>query len=165
MPQRAGGSRRVRIRRERLRELRESRDMTQSRLAAALGCSRAAVSTWETTGRLPHPKRLHRLADVLGVPVWEFLDGCSSSTLRCLRTAAGMLQRDVAGLLNVATSTYCDVETGRQNLPDRWVPILATAYGVPPEIVRGQPLASSQENGDGSTDCDSRTPGAAPPIL
>ncbi|MEU4932035.1 helix-turn-helix transcriptional regulator [Streptomyces yokosukanensis] len=154
----------MRIRRDRLRELRESRGMTQKGLAATLGCSRAAVSTWETTGRLPHPKRLQPLADALGVSVFELLDDWSSSTLRYLRAAAGMLQRDVAGLLNVAPSTYCDVETGRQSVPDRWVPILATTYGVSPEIVRGNPRAALQENDGGGMDHDSHAPATAAPV-
>lgn len=138
--------------------------MTQRQLAAALGCSRAAVSTWETTGRLPHPKRLQRLAEVLGVHVWELLDDWGLSTLRCLRTAAGMLQREVAGLLNVAPSTYCDVETGRQNVPDRWVPILADAYGVPPEIIRGQLPDRAEKDGGEGAECGSRAPAATPPL-
>ena len=151
----------MRIRRERLRELRKERGMTQEVLAAAVGCSRAAVSTWETTGRLPHPKRLQLLADVLGVSVFELLDDWSSSTLRCLRAAAGMLQRDVAGLLNVTPSTYCDVETGRQNLPDRWVPVLASTFGVPSEVVRGAPR-DVMKNCDGGTDDCSRASASAP---
>ncbi|TLQ38866.1 helix-turn-helix transcriptional regulator [Streptomyces marianii] len=107
--------------------------MTQSQLATALGCSRGAVSTWETTGRLPRPNRLQLLANVLGVPVSELIEEGESLSLHSLRLAAGMLQKDVARILKVTKSTYCKVERGRQNVPSRWFPILARTFGVPAE--------------------------------
>jgi transcriptional regulator with XRE-family HTH domain len=126
----------VRIRRERLRHLRRTRGMTQSQLAAFLGCSRGAVSTWETTGRLPRPLRLQQLASALGVPVSELVEEGESFSLRSLRIRAGLLQQDVARLLKVTKSTYCHVERGRQRVPPRWFPILSDTFGVPTEWLR-----------------------------
>ncbi|MET9183264.1 helix-turn-helix transcriptional regulator [Kitasatospora aureofaciens] len=120
----------MRIRRGRLRELRGQRGMTQAQVAEMLGCSRSAVSMWETTGRPPRPSRLKRLADLFGVSVREIVDYGILPTLRDLRVAAGMRQADIARRLHVQTSTYCDVETGRQNIPARWVPVLSVELRV-----------------------------------
>ncbi|WP_405889496.1 helix-turn-helix domain-containing protein [Streptomyces sp. NBC_01136] len=152
MPPRADTERghgRVRIRRGRLRKLRLSRGWTQDELAALAGCSRGAVSTWETTGRPPRPDRLQRLARVFDVPVSYLIEAGFSSPLHCLRTSAGLLQKDVARLLKVCTSTYCDVENGRQDVPERWVPILSNTYGVAPSAIRGLPVSVAPNNGGG----------------
>ncbi|MFF5809099.1 helix-turn-helix transcriptional regulator [Streptomyces sp. NPDC012746] len=145
------GAWRVRIRRERLRELRRTRGLTQSQMAAVLGCSRSAVSTWETKGQMPLPDRLHSLAKFLGVPFSELVEDEGSVTLRTLRRRAGMLQREVAAHLAVGIPTYCDVERQRQGMPDRWVPVLSTVFGVPADILRSlSRRQASQHDGGGA---------------
>ncbi|MGO4417248.1 helix-turn-helix domain-containing protein [Streptomyces sp. MCAF7] len=119
-----------------LRELRLRRGLTQGQLAAALGCSRAAVSTWETGRGLPRPERLRQLAEFFGVSVAELVECDGPLTLKGLRAAAGLQQRAAAEILKVRPSTYCDVENGRQNLPPRWVPILAAALNVPEDMIQ-----------------------------
>ncbi|MFK0296632.1 helix-turn-helix transcriptional regulator [Streptomyces sp. NPDC090442] len=126
----------MRIRRERLRHLRRKRGLTQGQLAVALGCSRAAVSTWETTGRLPRPHRLQLLANVLGVPVVQLIEGSEAPSLLSLRLSAGMLAKDVARKLRVTNSTYSHVERGRQKVPARWLPVLSKTFGVPVELFK-----------------------------
>ncbi|MFF8464878.1 helix-turn-helix domain-containing protein [Streptomyces albidoflavus] len=123
----------MRIRSKALRELRQDRGMTQNQLAANLGCSRSAVSVWETTGRLPRPERLRLLANTLGVPVTDLIETTESISLVSLRLTAGMLAKDVARALKVSQSTYCHVERGRQRVPPRWLPILSQAFEVPTE--------------------------------
>ncbi|MFD4217544.1 helix-turn-helix domain-containing protein [Streptomyces sindenensis] len=120
----------MRIRRERLRELRHGLGLTQSQVARALGCSRSAVSTLETKGRAPSPKRLNDLSIFYGVPISELVHEEEAVTLRSLRRRAGVLMREAAEALGVGTSTYCDVETRRQRLPKRWIPILSERFGV-----------------------------------
>ncbi|MGW5336190.1 helix-turn-helix domain-containing protein [Streptomyces bauhiniae] len=141
----------MRIRRDRLRLLRQKRGMTQSQLASALNCSRAAVSTWETTGRLPRPDRLQLLAEFFGVSVRYLIEDEDSHSLATLRLTAGMLAKDVARMLKVSSSTYCHVERGRQKVPVRWFPILSRAFGIPSELLR--PLldkSSSPKAGGGA---------------
>ncbi|MFD6280696.1 helix-turn-helix domain-containing protein [Streptomyces sp. NPDC060209] len=142
----------MRIRRERLRHLRRKRGMTQSQLAAALDCSRAAVSTWETTGRLPRPDRLQLLANVLGVPVTELIEDGESLSLVSLRLTAGLLAKDVARTLKVSSSTYCHVERGRQRVPPRWFPILSRTFGVPAELFGSLREQSPATNTDGGAE-------------
>ncbi|MDJ0345554.1 helix-turn-helix transcriptional regulator [Streptomyces sp. H10-C2] len=113
-----------------IRDARTARGLTQAQVAAALGCSRSAVATWETTGGLPRPDRLRQLAELLGVAVAELLPGGAAPSLRRFRMVAGLRQLDVSRMLRVATSTYCDVETGRQRIPERWIPLLAASFCV-----------------------------------
>ncbi|MEV7841854.1 helix-turn-helix domain-containing protein [Streptomyces albidoflavus] len=125
----------MRIRSKVLRKLRQDCGMTQDQLASALGCSRSAVSVWETTGRLPRPDRLRLLANTLGVSVADLIETTESISLVSLRLTAGMLAKDVAHALKVSQSTYCHVERGRQRVPSRWFPILSQAFEVPEELL------------------------------
>ncbi|GGU49944.1 helix-turn-helix domain-containing protein [Streptomyces violascens] len=136
----------VRIRRDALRELRSRSRMTQEDVAAALGTSRAAVSTWETTGKFPRPATLRNLAFLFGVPAFALIEA-DALTLRVLRMVAGLRQRDIADRLGVRASTYCDVERGRRTLPRRWIPILSRAFGVPSEIINNLPGSPVHKGG------------------
>lgn len=58
-----------------VRRLRESRGLTQSRLAEQLGVSDKAVSKWETGRSYPDISLLEPLAQALGVSILELLSG------------------------------------------------------------------------------------------
>jgi hypothetical protein len=79
---------------------------------------------------------LTRIAATLSVPVSELIEECGGPSLRSLRAAAGLRAVDVAWALSILPSTYCDVETGRQAIPARWFPVLASVFGKPERIVR-----------------------------
>lgn len=51
-----------------IRQLRESRNMTQAELAEVAGVSDAAVSTWENGVNTPRMGALQRMSDFFGVP-------------------------------------------------------------------------------------------------
>lgn len=50
-----------------LRRHRLAKGLTSAELAKRIGCSQAAVSTWETGRSLPTPKLFPKLARVLGI--------------------------------------------------------------------------------------------------
>ncbi len=52
-----------------LRELRESRVMTQADVAASMGVESSAVARLEAGGHKPRPSTLRKLAEALGVDV------------------------------------------------------------------------------------------------
>ena len=52
---------------ERLKELRESKDLSLRQLASALGVSAIAVSRWETGQRTPSIEQLLKIANFFGV--------------------------------------------------------------------------------------------------
>ncbi len=79
---------------------------------------------------------LVRLCVILRVPPGYLIEEPGGPSLRSLRTAAGKRQSDMAGALNVAATYYCDVENGRQAIPERWFPVLASMFGIPVAALR-----------------------------
>lgn len=58
-----------------IRQLRESRSMTQGALAEKIGVSSKTVSKWETAKGLPDISLLQPLAQALGISVIELMNG------------------------------------------------------------------------------------------
>ena len=58
-----------------IRQLRESRNLTQAQLAENLGVSSKTVSKWETAKGLPDISLLQPLAQALGISVIELMNG------------------------------------------------------------------------------------------
>ena len=58
----------------RIKELRESRGITQAQLADRLNVTRSTVANWEAGNRLPDLNMLARLADFLDIDTTVFLD-------------------------------------------------------------------------------------------
>lgn len=61
---------------ERLRSLREERDLTQQQLADAVGKSRAAIGKYETGERMPDNVTLHLICDYFDV-TFDYMTGRS----------------------------------------------------------------------------------------
>jgi len=73
-----------------IKQLRESRKLTQSELAEKIGVSSKTVSKWETAKGLPDISLLQPLAQTLGISVIELMNGehitnknISANMLRC----------------------------------------------------------------------------------
>ena len=73
-----------------IRQLRESRDLTQAELAERIGVSSKTVSKWETGKGLPDISLLQPLAQALGISLIELMNGepivnknTSANMLRC----------------------------------------------------------------------------------
>ena len=62
-----------------IRQLRESRGMTQAELAEKIGISSKTVSKWETAKGLPDITLLQPLSQALGISVIELMNGQSVS--------------------------------------------------------------------------------------
>ena len=58
-----------------IRELRQSKGMTQTELGALLGVSDRAISKWETGNGLPDISMISSIANVFGVGTKQLLDG------------------------------------------------------------------------------------------
>ena len=56
----------IRLDGDRLRVLRESRGLSQRALAVQVGCTGAAVSSWETESHVPSLPQISRILDVFG---------------------------------------------------------------------------------------------------
>ena len=73
-----------------VKQLRESRNMTQTELAERIGVSSKTISKWETAKGLPDISLLQPLAQALGISVIELMNGehiinrnTSGNMLRC----------------------------------------------------------------------------------
>lgn len=73
-----------------IKELRESRKLTQAELAEKIGVSSKTISKWETAKGLPDISLLQPLAQALGISVIELMNGehitnknVSANMLRC----------------------------------------------------------------------------------
>ena len=73
-----------------VKQLRESRHMTQAELAEKIGVSSKTISKWETAKGLPDISLLQPLAQALGISVIELMNGqhiinknISANMLRC----------------------------------------------------------------------------------
>ena len=67
---------------QRIKEARNTCQMTLDQLASQIGCSRAAVSQFETAVNKPRLERLDRIARVFGTSAQWFLDGKGSPPRR-----------------------------------------------------------------------------------
>lgn len=56
---------------DRLKEIRENKGLTQLDIAKACGLRKQSVENWESGECKPRPKRMKQIAARLGVPVWE----------------------------------------------------------------------------------------------
>ena len=59
---------------KKIKELRQSKDITQQKLADILGVSRSAIATWESGGSEPDNNMLIKIADYFGVSIDYLLD-------------------------------------------------------------------------------------------
>lgn len=73
-----------------IKQLRESRNLTQAELAEQIGVSSKTISKWETAKGLPDISLLQPLAQALGISVIELMNGqhiinrnTSANMLRC----------------------------------------------------------------------------------
>lgn len=109
-----------------------------TQLAEKVGVSRQAIEQWvQGTSRPRSPSR-EALAEQLGVEV-ALIDAAIADgvpphlqvgrKLRELRTAAGLLQADVAKVLGVSDPVVSSLETGTRRLTEPMAAKLAAAYG------------------------------------
>lgn len=113
---------------ERLKEIREDRNLTQGDIAQKLNVERSTYAGWETGKDSIPLRRLNKLSDYYEVSV-DYLTGLSNVTntyrvidldakvvghnLKSLRKKHNLLQKDIYSLLNTTSSTYSAYETGK----------------------------------------------------
>ncbi|EGL49134.1 helix-turn-helix domain-containing protein [Streptococcus dysgalactiae] len=92
---------------DRVRELRESQNMTQTELAEMLGMKTyTTVSKWEKNENFPKGKDLKRLAQIFSVTS-DYLLGLSDDKFK-------KFSKDIASDVSEITSIYTKLETDRQ---------------------------------------------------
>lgn len=141
------------FRADRLRDLRVRAGLSADDLAAKVGSSRQAVSTWEVGRSTPPPAMLGRLANVLDTSVAAMVP-IPESQLRLadLRVLAAQSQNEAAQLIGISPTLLGEIERGRKQPSDERVLSLASAYGVTAQTVqdawrRTQQFRQTRANG------------------
>ena len=124
------------FRADRLRELRVRAGLSADDLAAKVGATRQAVSTWETGRSTPPPATLGRIAKALRTSVAALVPIPEAQLkLSDLRVHAALSQGDAAQQIGVSTTVLADIERGRKPETEERVELLARAYGVTTQTV------------------------------
>ena len=129
---------------DRLRELRREKKLSQVALAKELCITQQAVGKWETGRSQPDPDTLRRLADFFSTSVDYLLD--RSEEARPLRvlpyTAAGEHPIPIIGTVRAGYGTLaleedCGVEYARVKDPDNYFYLLVKGDSMEPRIFDG----------------------------
>lgn len=142
----------------RLTRQREAAGLSRADLAARVGTNVEVVGLWEDGGVTPVVKYLPRIADVVGLDVFDlYLDPAARLGLSSLRIRAGLSQRQLARRLGAPQTAVSNWERGKVSLPpDRYAPYSA-ALEVSLDLIRSAADASArvdlptQENSEESS--------------
>ena len=113
---------------DRLKEIREERNLTQREVADALEVERSTYAGWETGKDTIPLRRLNKLSDYYKISV-DYMTGLSNVTssyrvidldakvigqnLKEFRKERNIVQKDIFLFLNTTSSTYSAYETGK----------------------------------------------------
>jgi len=140
---------------EKIRELREEKELTQKEIALALKVERSTYTGWET-GRDPIPTRkLNDLCNFHKVS-FDYITGLSkkndydentrkdinlneiSKNLKIFREEKNLKQKDLFILLNIASSSYSVYETGKVLIPTLFLYKIAKTYNYSIDKILGK---------------------------
>ena len=113
---------------DRLKEIREERNLTQKDIAKTLEVDRSTYAGWETGKDTIPLRRLNKLSDYYKISV-DYMTGLSDVTssyrvidldakvigqnLKEFRKERNLVQKDIFLFLNTTSSTYSAYETGK----------------------------------------------------
>lgn len=119
------------FRADRLRDLRVRAGLSADDLAAKVGSSRQAVSTWEVGRSTPPPAMLGRLAAALETSVAALVPlPASQVRLADLRVLAALSQNEAAKLIAISPTLLGEIERGQKPPTEERIQAMAQAYGV-----------------------------------
>lgn len=127
----------------RLKELRVAAGYTQQSFADAFGVAQSTVGNWEAGRRETELETLLKIADFFGVSL-DYLagvseKGTSSERLRIkeARQRAGLLQKDIAEQLGIASNTFHGYESGKHTPTPQMLRRIADICGVTVDYLLG----------------------------
>ncbi|MFD4986493.1 helix-turn-helix transcriptional regulator [Streptomyces sp. NPDC058374] len=123
--------------RERVRAVRRAADVSQADMASALGAADSTVAGWESGATTPDQEKLPALARVLNRDLDDLFPRDGSPDLTDLRCDAGLYRYETREVIGTKSDgPVAGAEGGVRRLKDRYVPLLAAAYGVTEDELR-----------------------------
>ena len=130
---------------DRLKEIREERNLTQKDIAKTLEVDRSTYAGWETGKDTIPLRRLNKLSDYYKISV-DYMTGLSDVTssyrvidldakvigqnLKEFRKERNLVQKDIFLFLNTTSSTYSAYETGKVLIKTDFLYAIAKKYHV-----------------------------------
>lgn len=128
---------------ERLKQIRETQELTQKELANILNVERSTYAGWETGKDTIPLKRLNKLCDYYKVSI-DYATGLTNDStcykvididaktvgknLKKLRKKHNLVQKDIFIPLNTTSSTYSAYETGKVLIKTDFIYTIAKEY-------------------------------------
>ncbi|MGW4503632.1 helix-turn-helix domain-containing protein [Streptomyces sp. NPDC004436] len=133
----------------RVRLDRRTAEITQSDVARVVGVAESTVSGWEAGTAVPDQEKLPALAKALGKPLDAYFPRSGPPDLTDLRCDAGLYRKDTAAVIGMKSDgPVAGAEQGVRRLKDRYLPLLADAYGVTvEELERAQERSFAKLSG------------------
>lgn len=131
-----------------LKFLRESKGLTQEKMALDFGVKQSTVANWENGSRCPGLYHLCLMKQFFDVDLYELIYGqlkppvpAYAKNLSYLRKKHGMTQNDIANLLGVSKATSCKYENGNVEPTIAQITTLADFFGVTMDQIIKQDLS------------------------
>lgn len=138
---------------DRLKEIREERNLTQREVADALEVERSTYAGWETGKDTIPLRRLNKLSDYYKISV-DYMTGLSNVTssyrvidldakvigqnLKEFRKERNLVQKDIFLFLNTTSSTYSAYETGKVLIKTDFLYSICKNYNVSMDELLGK---------------------------
>ncbi|MFF1693522.1 helix-turn-helix transcriptional regulator [Streptomyces sp. NPDC058257] len=133
-----------------MRKVRRDADVSQADVASALGSADSTVAGWESGATTPDQEKLPALAGVLNRPLDDLFPRDGLPDLIDLRCDAGLYRYETKAIIGTKSDgPVAGAEQGIRRLKDRYVPLLAAAYGVTEdELKRAQDRSFGEADED-----------------
>lgn len=138
---------------DRLKEIREERNLTQKDIAKTLEVDRSTYAGWETGKDTIPLRRLNKLSDYYKISV-DYMTGLSDVTssyrvidldakvigqnLKEFRKERNLVQKDIFLFLNTTSSTYSAYETGKVLIKTDFLYSICKNYNVSMDELLGK---------------------------
>ncbi|MFJ5104843.1 helix-turn-helix transcriptional regulator [Streptomyces sp. NPDC088554] len=114
-----------------MRGVRRAADVSQADVASALGAADSTVAGWESGATTPDQEKLPALARVLNRDLDDLFPRNGLPDLIDLRCDAGLYRYETRTVIGTKSDgPVAGAEGGVRRLKDRYIPLLAAAYGV-----------------------------------
>ena len=103
---------------EKIKEIRLNQGLTLEEFGKQFEADKSNVRKWENGTSLPNKSRLKKIADLIGMPVNEFVSNHTGEKIKEIRLGLGETMEEFGTRFNTSKGTVNNWEKGR-NLPNR----------------------------------------------